>query len=209
MEKKKFFHFSFEIIGVFLFFFSFFPGIGLTDSPAGLAAYVLEKFSTATNATYRFRADGGLLEKFEIDELIDNLMMYWIPRSMTTAMRIYAETFNIKTRSLGIDSYDFRDYFFLLIKRHADCTICVFFDYRVPITVPSACAQFPNEIIHQPKEFLNDRFKNLLRATKMPRGGHFAAMEEPELLANDIFESVKEMEEFRRNSNDNKICDDL
>ncbi|XP_043286276.1 juvenile hormone epoxide hydrolase 2-like [Venturia canescens] len=158
-------------------------GIGLIDSPAGLAAYILEKFSTATNGTYRFRADGGLFEKFEADELIDNLMMYWIPRSMTTAMRIYAETFNMKTRSLGIDS--------------------------VPINVPSACAQFPNEIIHQPMEFLKDRFKNLLRATRMPRGGHFAAMEEPELLANDIFESVDEMEKFRKNLENEKVCDEL
>ncbi|KAF2879072.1 hypothetical protein ILUMI_27107 [Ignelater luminosus] len=68
-------------------------GIAVAQSPAGLAAYILEKFSTLTNATYKSYEDGGLLEKFTYEELIDNLMLYWLINSFTTSVRIYAESF--------------------------------------------------------------------------------------------------------------------
>ena len=77
-------------------------GTGLTDSPAGLAAYILEKFSTWTNPDYRFREDGGLLEKFTLDELLDNLMVYWVTGSILTSQRLYAENYNKANRDLEI-----------------------------------------------------------------------------------------------------------
>ncbi|XP_015125668.1 juvenile hormone epoxide hydrolase 1 [Diachasma alloeum] len=143
-------------------------GVGLADSPAALAAYVLEKFSDATNRDNMFKEDGGLFEKFTPNELIDNLMMYWMPNKMTTAMRIYAESFN-KKQNTWLEQW--------------------------PVEVPSACAQFPHEIIWYPREFLQERFLNLVQVTKMPRGGHFATLEEPELAANDIYKFVGIVEE--------------
>lgn len=65
----------------------------MAASPVALAAYILEKFSTWTNPEYRFRSDGGLLEKYTLDELLDNIMVYWITNSVTTSMRLYAEEF--------------------------------------------------------------------------------------------------------------------
>ncbi|XP_029155825.1 juvenile hormone epoxide hydrolase 1-like [Nylanderia fulva] len=152
-------------------------GVGLTDSPAGLAAYIIEKFSTGTNYSYKFRDDGGFLDKFTYDELIDNLMIYWASNSITTAMRIYAEMFTESNIPLG-----------KLINSNV-------------VEVPTACSQFPNEITEQPISLLRTRFVNLLRVTKMPQGGHFAALEEPELLANDIWASVNEMEVWHKNHN--------
>lgn len=73
----------------------------MTDSPAGLAAYLLEKFSTWTNDRWRDRLDGGLTEKFTYTDLLDNVMIYWATNSITTSMRIYAETFNRREYSLG------------------------------------------------------------------------------------------------------------
>lgn len=67
-------------------------GFAFDDSPAGLAAYVLDKFAIATNRANINKFDGGLLEKFRMDDLIDNLMMYWIPKSMASSMRIYKES---------------------------------------------------------------------------------------------------------------------
>lgn len=58
-------------------------GVALGESPMGLAAYILEKFSLATQ-------EG--LKKYTNEELIDNLMYYWVTNSMTTAMRIYKES---------------------------------------------------------------------------------------------------------------------
>lgn len=75
-----------------------FQGVGLNNSPAGLAAYILEKFSTWTNPEYRFREDGGLLEKYTIDELLDNVMVYWVTKSITTSQRLYAESFSAENR---------------------------------------------------------------------------------------------------------------
>lgn len=88
-------------------------GVGLTDSPAGLAAYLIEKFSSGTNHTYKFREDGGFLDKYTYDELIDNLMMYWASNSITTAMRIYAESFTKSNIPLGklVNSYVYNNCF--------------------------------------------------------------------------------------------------
>ncbi|XP_011315348.1 juvenile hormone epoxide hydrolase 1 [Fopius arisanus] len=138
-------------------------GVGMADSPAALASYVLEKFSEATKRGSIFKDDGGLFDKFTPEELIDNLMMYWIPNKMTTAMRIYAESFNKKNNAWA---------------------------QQWPVEIPSSCAQFPHEISWYPREFLQERFLNLVLVTRMPRGGHFATLEEPELAANDIHKFV-------------------
>lgn len=66
-------------------------GVALSQSPSGLAAYILEKFSTWTDASKIDREDGGLLEKFTLDELLDNLMLYWVTNSVTSSMRLYSE----------------------------------------------------------------------------------------------------------------------
>lgn len=64
------------------------------------------------------------------------------------------------------------------------------FHFSWPIIVPSACAQFPNEMIYYPEAFLRDKFYNLIQVTRMPRGGHFAALEEPKLLSDDVWKFV-------------------
>jgi len=72
-------------------------------SPVGLAAYILEKFNIATNKDYIFREDGGLLEKYVPDELLDNIMLYWITNSVSTSFRIYAEHFNRTNKESGLE----------------------------------------------------------------------------------------------------------
>lgn len=81
----------------------------MQDSPVGLAAYILEKFSTWTNADWRDLPDGGLKiqktagSKFSIDDLLDNIMIYWATNSITSSMRLYAETFNSDYQSMQLD----------------------------------------------------------------------------------------------------------
>lgn len=77
----------------------------MTDSPAGLAGYILEKFTTATNLNWRERVDGGLKEKFTFTKLLDNVMIYWVTGSITTAMRLYAETLNQNHFLHGLDRF--------------------------------------------------------------------------------------------------------
>lgn len=68
-------------------------GVALTDSPVGLAAYILEKFSTWTDRSWRSLPDGGL-ENLDKVELLDNIMIYWLTNSITTSIRLYKEFFS-------------------------------------------------------------------------------------------------------------------
>ena len=68
--------------------------MGLNDSPVGLAAYILEKFSTWTNQSYKDLPDGGLTKHFTLDELLTNVMIYWTSGTITSSMRFYKEFFS-------------------------------------------------------------------------------------------------------------------
>ncbi|CDQ93464.1 unnamed protein product, partial [Oncorhynchus mykiss] len=70
-------------------------GCGVNDSPVGLAAYILEKFSTWTDFNNRDLEDGGLERKFTLDDLLTNIMIYWTTGSIVSSMRFYKE--NLKT----------------------------------------------------------------------------------------------------------------
>lgn len=62
----------------------------------------MEKFILGTNPDWRNLEDGGLTKKFTYENLLDNVMIYWVTRSMTSAMRLYAEAFDKKTLKLGL-----------------------------------------------------------------------------------------------------------
>uniref|UniRef100_A0A8C5PHU6 Epoxide hydrolase n=1 Tax=Leptobrachium leishanense TaxID=445787 RepID=A0A8C5PHU6_9ANUR len=143
-------------------------GSALNDSPAGLAAYILEKFSTWTDSAFRELEDGGLERKYSLDDLLTNVMIYWLSGSITSSMRFYKENF----------------------PRNYSQTP----DTKVGIYVPTGIAAFPCELVHAPRVWAKRRFLNLVTYNYMPRGGHFAALEEPELLARDIQDFISRVE---------------
>ncbi|XP_061601019.1 epoxide hydrolase 1 [Cololabis saira] len=145
-------------------------GRGLNDSPVGLAAYILEKFSTWTDLKNRDLLDGGLERKFTLDDLLTNVMIYWTTGSIISSMRFYKENLksNIENR---IDS-------------------------KTGIFVPTGLAAFPNELMHCPQVWAQAMYQNIRSYNFMPRGGHFGAFEEPQLLANDIIQFVKKVEKL-------------
>ncbi|XP_071754097.1 epoxide hydrolase 1 [Centroberyx gerrardi] len=145
-------------------------GCGVNDSPVGLAAYILEKFSTWTDLKNKDLVDGGLERKFSLDDLLTNVMIYWTTGSIVSSMRFYKE--NLKT---NID------------KR---------VDARTGIFVPTGLAAFPSELMHCPRSWAEIRYRNIYSYSFMPRGGHFAAFEEPQLLANDFLQFVKKVEKL-------------
>ncbi|XP_025831993.1 juvenile hormone epoxide hydrolase 2 [Agrilus planipennis] len=149
-------------------------GTALNDSPAGLAAYILEKFSTGTNPNYRALEDGGLLEKFTYTDLLDNVMLYWVTNSATTAARFYAEQYSKENRRVNIDSF------------------------QLPKEVPIAFLKAPYEIMYQPDSLLRDRYPNIVQSTELTHGGHFLALEEPQTLAADLFSAVEKMRISRK-----------
>jgi len=78
-------------------------GSALIDSPVGLAAYILEKFSTWTNPSNVRKSDGGLTEKFTLDELLTNIMIYWTSNNVASSMRFYKESFVKITHEYQLD----------------------------------------------------------------------------------------------------------
>ncbi|CAL7939637.1 unnamed protein product [Xylocopa violacea] len=107
-------------------------------------------------------------------DTIDNLMIYWITNSGTTSVRLYAENLSSTYRALQIE--------------------------RLPVEVPTGCAIFPNEILTQPQSLLKNRYPNMIQYNIMPHGGHFAALEEPTLLADDIFSFVQKTQRLQEKS---------
>lgn len=144
----------------------------LNDSPVGLAAYILEKFSSWTNLSHRDLDDGGLTSKFTMDELLTNVMIYWVNGNIGSSIRIYKEFFGSSFMMLTMDS--------------------------VPVKVPVGLASFPHDLFYTPRVLAATRFKDIVQYSIMPRGGHFAAFEEPHMLADDIISFVlkKEMRNY-------------
>jgi pimeloyl-ACP methyl ester carboxylesterase len=138
---------------------------GLNDSPAGLAAWIIEKWR-------RWSDCGGALERcYTKDELLTNVMLYWVTGTINTSLAPY---------------YDIA---------HAGAATWItqkLKEWTGSSDVPAAFAMFPKDLTHPPREWA-ERFFNVQRWTPMPRGGHFAALEQPELLANDIREFFRPM----------------
>lgn len=122
---------------------------GLNDSPAGLAAWIVEKFRSWSDCA------GDIERRFTKDELLTNITIYWATRTIDSSMRVYHETRKSKH----------------------------FYPRRVD--VPTGCAIFPKEMFNTPRKWAEEIY-NIQRWTEMPRGGHFAALEEPDLLVEDI-----------------------
>ncbi len=129
------------------------PAYGLNDSPAGLLAWIVEKFRSWSDC------NGDLESRFSKDDLLANVSLYWLTGSIGSSMRLYREARSVPLAFAG--------------------------GSRVP--VPCAVARFPKEEPMPPRDWV-ERAYDVVRWTQMPRGGHFAAMEEPDLLAADVRE---------------------
>ncbi|XP_010224840.1 PREDICTED: epoxide hydrolase 1 [Tinamus guttatus] len=143
-------------------------GCGLNDSPVGLASYILEKFSTWTDPEFCNLEDGGLEKKFTMDDLLTNIMIYWVSGCIVSSMRFYKE---ILQKGIGTQKHE-----------------------KLPVHVPTGIASFPNELMHTPQAWARKKYPNVVSFHYMPRGGHFAALEEPVLLAEDVLQFVGKVE---------------
>jgi pimeloyl-ACP methyl ester carboxylesterase len=127
---------------------------GLTDSPAGLAAWILEKFRAWSDCK------GDVESVFSRDHLLANVSLYWF------------------TGAIGSSFWPY------YARMHGP--------WPVPegktVDVPTGYAAFPTEILRPPRSVAARMYTNIQRWTVMPRGGHFAAMEQPEALAREVQE---------------------
>ena len=125
---------------------------GLTDSPAGLAAWIAEKFRTWSDC------DGVAENAISRDRMLANISLYWF------------------TGAIGSSFWPYYG------RLHTTWPISP----ARPITVPTGYAQFPKEILLPPRAIAEKTYTNIQRWTEMKKGGHFAAMEQPAALAEEI-----------------------
>ncbi|XP_022088767.1 epoxide hydrolase 1-like [Acanthaster planci] len=140
-------------------------GHALTDSPVGLAAYIIEKFSSWTNYAWLDFDDGGLDAHWSKDDLLTNVMIYWVSGCITSSMRLYKETIQF-SGSLS----------------------------KFLNTVPAGLADLPNELTRAQKNWASQHYTDIVSYMTYPTGGHFAAFEVPDLLAKDLRQFVQKVE---------------
>jgi pimeloyl-ACP methyl ester carboxylesterase len=143
---------------------------GLNDSPAGLAAWLLEKFKSWSDNS------GSVEDAISRDELLINMTIYWATQTINSSFRIYYETMKMLMNVL---------YNPLQKINPLDKT-------GKKSTPPAAFSLSPKDISSPPRD-LAERFFNVHSWTEMPRGGHFAAMEEPELFVGQVRKFAKEI----------------
>ena len=131
---------------------------GLSDSPVGLAAWIIEKFRSWTDCK------GHIESRITKDELLTNIMIYWINNTINSSFYLYYQLLHEPWR-MGPGE---------------------------KINAPTAFASFPKEILRPPREWV-ERVFNISHWTNMQSGGHFAALEEPERLVEDIRAAFRDL----------------
>jgi pimeloyl-ACP methyl ester carboxylesterase len=126
-------------------------GYALVDSPVALCAWIIEKFMAWTDC------NGHPENAIARDELLDNLMLYWLPRCGASAARLYWESFG---QSFG-SKLD-------------------------PVHLPTGVSMFAKELSQPPRAWVAQRYAKLTYWNEVPKGGHFAAFEQPELFVNEL-----------------------
>jgi pimeloyl-ACP methyl ester carboxylesterase len=125
-------------------------GAALNDSPVGLLAWIVEKFRSWSDC------DGHPENCFTRDQLITNVMLYWVTQTAASSSRLYWE--HMHGGGLAGAPY---------------------------VSTPTGVARYPKEPLRFPRSWV-ERNYNIAHWAVMPRGGHFAAMEQPELFASDV-----------------------
>jgi pimeloyl-ACP methyl ester carboxylesterase len=130
-------------------------GYSLVDSPVGLCAWIVEKFWAWTDC------DGHPENALTRDELLDNLMLYWLPGTGASSARLYWES------SKQVNEW---------IAGPTDDTVAV----------PTGCSIFPKELQRPSRRWAAKRFLDIRYWNELDRGGHFAAFEQPELFVDEV-----------------------
>jgi len=135
-------------------------GYSLADSPVGQAAWIYEKFRDWSDC------NGDPLNSFTMDELLDNIMLYWLPSNGASSARMYAAGYPddwTKTDRRGVP-------------RH---------DYPIGVSV------YPKELYRPSRRWAEQKYSRIVHWNELERGGHFAAFEVPDLFVAEMRASFR------------------
>ncbi len=139
--------------------------VGLADSPVGLAAWMLDHDIRSLKMIVR--VFDGKEEGLSRDDVLDNVTLYWLTNTAVSSARLYWDTAQISNGG-------------------------GFFDVR-GVKTPVAVSAFPDEIYAAPKSWSEKAYPNLIHYNKLPKGGHFAAWEQPALFTSEMRASFKSL----------------
>jgi epoxide hydrolase len=129
-------------------------GYSLADSPVGLAAWIYAMFQDVGGS----RGDAEAV--FSLDEILDDVMLYWLPNAGASAARVYWEMAQGRwAPPADVDS---------------------------PVTVPTGITIMPGEYVRKSRRWAERRYTDLVHFEQVAAGGHFAVMEQPALLTEQI-----------------------
>ena len=132
---------------------------GISDSPVGLAAYLLDHDAWSYERIAQLFVDGRPFGALTRDDILDNVTLFWLTNTGISSARLYWERF------VG------GDFGFFSVKG---------------VTIPVAVSAFPDELYQAPRSWAERAYPNLIYFNKNDEGGHFAAWEQPERLTHDI-----------------------
>jgi pimeloyl-ACP methyl ester carboxylesterase len=147
---------------------------GIADSPVGLAAWFLDH----DVSSYRMiaRAFDGVPEGLSRDDVLDNITITWLTNTAISGARLYWEALPRTSAGFGID----RNY--------------VHFFEPIGVRVPMAVSAFPDELNQAPRSWAERAYPQLIHYNRLPKGGHFAAFEQPASLVDELragFRSIR------------------
>ena len=135
-------------------------GFALTDSPVGLAAWMLDHDADSYEKISRAFLQGQPAGNLTRDHILDNITLYWLTGTGTSAARLYWENSRAVTAAL----------------KHAP----------PHVSLPVAFTVFPGEIFQAPRHWVKHAYHNLVYYNEAPKGGHFAAWEEPQVFSEEM-----------------------
>jgi len=139
-------------------------GYGMTDSPAGLAAWILVHPGFAQ---WMYDADPG--RSPTKDDVLDNITMYWLTNTATSAARLYWEN------------------------GARGSVIVATAQKTAEISLPVAITVFPDDVYRAPETWARRAYRNLIYFHEVNKGGHFAAWEQPELFSAELRAAFKSL----------------
>jgi pimeloyl-ACP methyl ester carboxylesterase len=137
-------------------------GYGLTDTPVGLAGWMLDhdtdSYEKIAHAFLDGRPTGGLTR----DHIVDDITLYWLTNTATSSARLYWENFRATFAAIAAGQ-------------------------KPPkLKLPVGFTVFPGEIVQTPREWAEKAYPNLMYFNEVDKGGHFAAWEEPQLFSEEL-----------------------
>ncbi|PGL70707.1 epoxide hydrolase [Bacillus sp. AFS055030] len=134
---------------------------GLVDSPVGLAAFMLDH--DWKSLALITRSFEGVKEGLTRDDVLDNITLFWLTNSAISASRLYWENGKAGISFFGVKG----------------------------VKIPVAVSVFPDELYEAPKSWAEKAYPNLFHYNRLPKGGHFAAWEQPEYITSELRTAFK------------------